>query len=99
MLAGLCDARQEQTCREEVGENLAWTCAQCEKKKARDIHPYTRKMLWLRRLRAAGYPFRRCDLTMEEWEDLARLEDMIRTQDMVRQTDLLQTAVRQMIGR
>lgn len=99
-MAGLCDDTQERTCREEVGEeNIEWTCSQCEKKKAADISPYTRKMLWIRRLRAGGYPFRPCDLTLEEWEDLARVEDMMQARERSRQAETMAAMLRQLIGR
>ena len=56
---------------------LDWTCRNCPKKKAEDLHPYTHKLLNLRMLRMAGYPFRANDLTYEEWLDLGQMEQML----------------------
>ena len=57
---------------------LPWTCSQCEKRKAEDLHEYTRKMFRIRHLKIAGYPFTANDLTLEEWEDLGRVEDVLK---------------------
>jgi hypothetical protein len=37
-------------------------------------------MFGLRRLRLAGYPFGKNDLTPEEWADLGMIEDMLHGQ-------------------
>ena len=66
----------------EVGEddeNREWTCAHCPKTRLEDLNPYTHKLLRLRMLRAAGYPFEANDLTYEEWLDLGRLNQWLET--------------------
>ena len=77
MRAGVCTVAEREKCEVEVGDdpaNLEWTCANCPKKRAEDLHPYTTKLLRLRTLKAAGFPFRANDLTPEEWLDLGRIE-------------------------
>ena len=74
MRAGICTAEEREKCELEFGENLEWTCANCPKKSADSLHPYTTKLLRLRTLKAAGFPFRANDLTPEEWLDLGRIE-------------------------
>ncbi|MGD0020832.1 MAG: hypothetical protein ABSC54_00870 [Smithellaceae bacterium] len=54
------------------------TCAKCGKLRAQDLNVYTLKMLRIRNLQAAGYPFGKNDLTAEEWEDLGKLNDILR---------------------
>jgi len=61
----------------EFGENLDWTCANCPNTKAEDISQYTLSLFEIRRLRAAGYPYQKNDLTLEQWEDLGMMEDMM----------------------
>jgi hypothetical protein len=56
----------------------AWACAHCATCRPQDLHPYTLKLLRLRLLQAGGYPFRRNDLTIEEWMDLGRITDALR---------------------
>jgi len=63
----------------EFGDNLEWTCKNCQKKRAEDLHPYTLKLLRIRMLREAGYPLCVNDLTYEEWLDLGRLEQCLQT--------------------
>ncbi|MFA5424188.1 MAG: hypothetical protein WC374_10065 [Phycisphaerae bacterium] len=38
---------------------------------------YTRKMMRIRSLSKAGYPFGKNDLTREEWEDLVSLDNVL----------------------
>lgn len=61
----------------EFEGHLEWACSKCPTKRFEDLHPYTHKLLGLRTLRMAGYPFEANDLTMEEWGDLGRIEEMI----------------------
>ncbi len=75
IIRGLCDKQSEAKCQAECGDNLDWACARCEKKKVADLHEYTHKMLKIRHLKLAGYPFRANDLALEEWMDLGVLED------------------------
>lgn len=58
-------------------------CGKCIKGFVRkdrvDFHPYTRKLLQIRGLKLAGYPFSANDLTLDEWYDLGRLEQCLQT--------------------
>ena len=75
---GLCGPETEEECRDEVGqENLEWTCKQCPKKKADDLHPYTAKLIELLAMQRGGYPFQADDLTRDEWIDLGRLKEAL----------------------
>lgn len=77
--AGLCDKRRETACRNEAGDDeiLAWMCEKCELKRFKDLGPYTLKLLGIRRMRMAGYPFGKNDLSLEDWIDLARVEEAL----------------------
>ncbi len=77
VLTNACTEAERRKCEAEFGDNLEWTCERCPKKRPEDIHPYTMKILRLRRLIRAGYPFQANDLTVEEWEDLATANEMI----------------------
>jgi len=78
----------EQTCREEcsdddgelIAELINYRCGKCEKKKSRDLDEYTVKILNLRQLKKAGYPFGANDLTLEEWLDLGLVEETMEWQ-------------------
>ena len=75
----MCDEKERAKCEVEFREHLEWTCKNCPKKRAEDLHPYTLKLFRLRRLCMAGYPFEANDLTMEEWSDLGKLEECLQT--------------------
>lgn len=80
MQKGLCGKTERAACIEEVGEPmLEWQCRNCPKKRWQDLHPYTLKILKLRRLQKAGYPFGANDLTLEEWEDLGLVNEWLET--------------------
>ena len=65
-------------CLEEHGaELIEWTCNHCPRKKQSDLNEYTIKMFNIRRLRMAGFPFGKNDLTLEEWDDLGLIEETI----------------------
>jgi len=71
---GLCDETEQAKCLEEFGDNLAWACENCDKKKFGGLAPYTMKLLRINHLQQAGYPLRANDLTLEEWYDLGDLK-------------------------
>jgi len=81
LAAGICDETEEEKCRNEFGDKLAWTCANCPKTREEDLSEYTVKLLKMRTLRMAGYPLRANDLTYEEWLDLGRIEQWLRMQE------------------
>jgi hypothetical protein len=60
------------------GENLEWACSQCEFKKFDHLQIYTRKIMEIRHLKNAGYPFRANDLLLEDWQDLGTLEEAMK---------------------
>ena len=78
--AGVCDDRERQKCKNEMGDSLEWACRNCPKNTEADIGEYTGKLLRVRSLRMAGYPLDANDLTLEEWEDLGRIEQWLQTQ-------------------
>ena len=80
MISGLnvCTPEEETKCKEEFGKYYEWACKNCEKKKHRDLHPWTAHLLKLRRLQKAGYPFGKNDLDYEEWLDLGLLNELLK---------------------
>lgn len=56
-------------------------CEKCIKGHTRPdltgLHPYTEKLLRIRMLQEAGYPFGVNDLEYEEWLDLGRLKQAL----------------------
>lgn len=53
---------------------MEWACANCPRRRASDLHPYTHKLLRLRNLQLGGYPLGQDDLTVEEWIDLGQFK-------------------------
>jgi len=51
---------------------------ECKKKKRDPIGHYTGHILTLRRLNLAGYPFKKDDLSYEEWMDLGIINEMLK---------------------
>jgi hypothetical protein len=79
MLRGLnvCSLEEEAKCKIEFGKYYEWSCENCEKKKRREIHPWTNHLLYLRRLQKAGYPFGKNDLSFEEWLHLGLINEFL----------------------
>ncbi len=79
MIMGLnvCSPEEETKCKEEFGEYYEWSCENCEKRKRRSLHPWTQRLLRIRRLRKAGYPFGKNDLSYEEWTDLGLINERL----------------------
>jgi len=75
----ICDEKQQEKCSNEFGDNLEWTCSRgkCGKIRGNEFCDYTLQIFQIRRLRIAGYPFKRNDLTFQEWEDLGSLVEAI----------------------
>ncbi len=64
----LCGPAERRRCRAENGPFAAWACRECtEFLRPEAISPWTWHLLWLHRLRRAGYPFRANDLSLETW--------------------------------
>lgn len=73
----MCDAAEQEKCRQEFGDNLEWSCEHCAKRRADDIHPYTMKLMAIYTLQRAGYPLEAGDLEYAEWLDLGRLRQVM----------------------
>ena len=56
---------------------MAWACENCPKVPDDSLHPYTRKLLDIRCLAAAGFPLTEDMLTYEEWLDLGRVNQCL----------------------
>jgi uncharacterized UBP type Zn finger protein len=80
-MAGLCQKQDHDKCVAQfgTGPELDWTCRNCPKKKEKNLHPYTNKLLNNRMMRLGGYPFKANDFTPEEWIDLGRIEACLAT--------------------
>jgi hypothetical protein len=79
----VCKPDEETACREEIGSDEYWkgACDICEKKKQGDLtlHPRTNYIYNLYRLRRAGYPFCKTDLSCEDWLALGLIDELIET--------------------
>ena len=64
----LCGPREQRRCRAANGAFAAWACGACEEySRPESLSPWTRHLLFLYRLRRAGYPFKANDLSLETW--------------------------------
>jgi hypothetical protein len=52
-------------------------CAQCKKKKQDDVHPYTKRLLFLRRMIRGGRPYKAGELSDDEWFLLGLINELI----------------------
>jgi hypothetical protein len=74
----LCGPEERRRCRTESGSFAAWACAACEEfLQPEALSPWTRHLLFLYRLRQAGYPFRANDLSLETWLLLGVVQDVL----------------------
>ncbi|MBI4796593.1 MAG: hypothetical protein HY790_12285 [Deltaproteobacteria bacterium] len=74
----LCGPEEQRRCRTESGAFAAWACAACEEfLQPEALSPWTRHLLFLHRLRQAGYPFRANDLSLETWLLLGVVQDVL----------------------
>ncbi len=73
----VCDPEQEERCKKQDGSFWQSSCRRCEKKKIGDVHPWALHLIDLRRLKKAGYPFDKNDLSYDEWMDLGLLNEMM----------------------
>jgi hypothetical protein len=80
VVSGLCGDLDRLKCEAEFGENIGWVCSNCNKKAPKDLSRYTLKLFYIRGLMKAGYPLSANDLSLEEWEDLARIEEALHGQ-------------------
>jgi hypothetical protein len=74
----LCGPEEERRCRTSSGAYAAWACAVCEEYlRPEALSPWTWHLLFLHRLRQAGYPFRANDLSLETWLLLGMLQGIL----------------------
>jgi hypothetical protein len=77
----LCGPEEQRRCRTESGAFAAWACSVCEEYlRPEALSPWTRHLLFLHRLRQAGYPFRANDLSLEAWLLLGVVQDVLESQ-------------------
>lgn len=75
----LCHPEQQQKCQLEHGAFAGWACQVCQEYlRPEAISPWTWHLLWLYRLKKAGYPFRREDLSLELWLLLGLVEEILK---------------------
>lgn len=70
-----CEGGLEK-CKKEKGSWLAAFCRRCPKYKARPS-PYVNRLLRLRLLRLAGFPFEADSMPLDTWIDLGVLESIL----------------------
>lgn len=74
----LCRLEQRQTCRAEHGAFSDWACGACtEYLRPEAVSPWTWHLMFLHRLKKAGYPFRANDLSLETWLLLGLVEEVL----------------------
>ena len=76
LFAGLVSC---QTCPELQSRYAQWICANCRELTGEKLSSSALRLLILRALRRAGYPFEQTDLDFEDWLNLAQIEEMIAT--------------------
>uniref|UniRef100_A0A7C5EKS5 Uncharacterized protein n=1 Tax=Desulfobacca acetoxidans TaxID=60893 RepID=A0A7C5EKS5_9BACT len=75
----LCTPEQKEKCQAEDGAFAGWACQVCrEYLRVEAIDPWTWHLLWLHRLKKAGYPFRANDLSLELWLLLDLVEEALK---------------------
>jgi len=74
----LCRQEQRQRCRAENGPFADWACTNCaEYLRPEAVSPWTWHLMFLHRLKKAGYPFRPNDLSLETWLLLGLVEETL----------------------
>jgi hypothetical protein len=74
----LCQPEQRQICRAEHGAFSTWACGACaEYLRPEAVSPWTWHLMFLYRLKKAGYPFRANDLSLETWLLLGLVEEAL----------------------
>ena len=74
----LCREEQRRTCRAEHGPFADWACGTCaEYLRPEAISPWTWHLIFLHRLKKAGYPFQANDLSLETWLLLGLVEEAL----------------------
>lgn len=74
----LCRPEQRRLCRAEHGGFAEWACQACaEYLRPEAVSPWTWHLMFLHRLKKAGYPFRADDLSLETWLLLGLVEEAL----------------------
>jgi len=74
----LCQAEQREKCQAEHGPFAEWACRTCiEYLRPEAVSPWTWHLMFLHRLKKAGYPFRANDLSLEAWLLLGLVEEAL----------------------
>lgn len=79
IIAGrLCQPEQRRKCQAEAGAFAGWACQVCQEYiRPELVSPWSWHLLWLHRLKKAGYPFRADDLSLETWMLLGLVEETL----------------------
>jgi|GEM_PF-896986 hypothetical protein len=73
-----CGPEQRRTCRAEHGAFMDWACGNCTEYLRPDaVSPWSWHLMFLYRLKKAGYPFRANDLSLETWLLLGLAEEAL----------------------
>jgi len=75
--SNVCSEEEKKKCQAEFGKYLEWSCENCEKKKAGEIHPYTKYLLFIRRMIKGGRPYRAEEFSDEQWYHLGLINELI----------------------
>ncbi len=75
----LCRREQQRRCRAEHGVFADWACQACQEYlRVEEVSPWTWHLVFLHRLKKAGYPFRAGDLSLETWLLLGQVEEALK---------------------
>ncbi|OGP58258.1 MAG: hypothetical protein A2V67_20475 [Deltaproteobacteria bacterium RBG_13_61_14] len=66
-----------QVCPERRSRYAQWICVNCREVTEEKLSPDTLRLLLLRQLLRAGYPFEKNDLDAEDWLNLGQIEELI----------------------
>lgn len=74
----LCQGERRRRCRTENGAFAQWACRECrEFVQPEAISPWTWHLVFLYRLKRAGYPLAAADLSLDTWLLLGALEEVL----------------------
>lgn len=75
----ICGPEEERRCRTASSAFAAWACSACEEYlRPESFSPWTWHLLFLHRLRQAGYPFKANDLSLETWLLLGVVQEILK---------------------
>jgi hypothetical protein len=86
----ICRGEQRRACQSENGAFAEWACQNClEYRRPETISPWTWHLVFLYRLKRAGFPFQADDLSLETWMLLGLIQRVFEAAEntmMVRKT-------------